>query len=153
MHRQEVGHWGSMHKTKVVPPESHAQGSCGALRGREAADPVDYKHPYPSMALYNAELLALRFDAKAMLRALTARCACCTSTSSAILPPWRNRICATTCFTSSSRSTGTPRSARRWPARSSSLSSCSSAPAAGPLRNPHQGSRLPSRRPHASAGA
>ena len=44
-----------MHKTKVVPPESHAQGSCGAWRGREAADPVDYKHPYLSMAQY-AEL-------------------------------------------------------------------------------------------------
>ena len=52
-----------MHKTKVVPPESHAQASCGAWRGREAADPVDYKHPYLSMAQY-AELLALRFDAK-----------------------------------------------------------------------------------------
>ena len=52
-----------MHKTKVVPPQSHVQASCGAWRGREAADPVDYKHPYPSMAQY-AELLALRFDAK-----------------------------------------------------------------------------------------
>ena len=52
-----------MHKTKVVPPESDVQASCGAWRGREAADPVDYKHPYPSMAQY-AELLALRFDAK-----------------------------------------------------------------------------------------
>lgn len=31
--------------------------------GREVADPVDYRHPYPSMAQY-AELLALRFDAK-----------------------------------------------------------------------------------------
>ena len=45
-----------MHKTKVVPPESHAQASCGAWRGREAADTVDYKHPYLSMAQY-AELL------------------------------------------------------------------------------------------------
>ena len=52
-----------MHKTKVVPPQSHVQASCGAWRGREAADPVDYKHPYLSMAQY-AELLALRFDAK-----------------------------------------------------------------------------------------
>jgi hypothetical protein len=52
-----------MYKTKVVPSESHAQASCGAWRGREAADPIDYKHPYPSMAQY-AELLALRFDAK-----------------------------------------------------------------------------------------
>jgi hypothetical protein len=52
-----------MHKTKVVPPQSHVQASWGAWRGREAADPVDYKHPYLSMAQY-AELLALRFDAK-----------------------------------------------------------------------------------------
>jgi hypothetical protein len=47
-----------MHKTKVVLPQSHVQASCGAWRGREAADPVDYKHPYLSMAQY-AELLAL----------------------------------------------------------------------------------------------
>jgi hypothetical protein len=55
-----------MHKTKILPPESHPQAS----RGLEAhgaverhADPVDFKHPYPSIAQY-AELLALRFGAK-----------------------------------------------------------------------------------------
>ena len=107
-----------MHKTKVVSQQSHVQASCGAWRGREAADPVDYEHPYPSMAMRSA-----------LVTRTTVRCACCTSTSTAILPPWRKRICATTCFTSSSTSTGSQRrSARRWPAQNSSLSSCSSAP-------------------------
>ena len=81
-----------MHKTKVVPPQSHVQASCGAWRGRGAADPVDYKHPYPSMAQY-AELLALRFDAKRTRHAYTVRCACCTGTSSAILPPRSTTTC------------------------------------------------------------
>lgn len=152
MHRHEVGHWSSMHKTKVVLPGSHAQASCGAWRGREAADPIDYKHPYPSMAQY-AELLAPRFDAKRTRHAYyrDARAARALPVRPSTL---RNRICAITCFTSNSTSTGSQRrSPRRWPARSSSLSSCSSALVARFLPNPHQGSRLPSRCPHASAGA
>ena len=40
----------------------------------------------------------------ALVTRTTVRCVCCTSTSSATLPPWRKRICATTCFTSSSTS-------------------------------------------------
>ena len=78
-------------------PEPWTAQSLAAIRttARDFANPVDYEHPYPSMASF-ADHLALSYDANRTRHSYYANCGSFTSTWAAIRQTSPRRNCATT---------------------------------------------------------
>src|SRR4029453_13432932 len=92
--------------------------------GREYVNPVDYQHPFDSMARF-ANALALRYDANRTRHAYYRQVRLIHDHFSCDPPFSPSPSCATTFSSSNSRNTGSPnRSVRRWRLVASSLSTC-----------------------------